>query len=239
MNNVRMGAALRWARLAYRANFLAFVTLSLVVTILQFGQQLAAGPLSETVTICLNQGGPTSAGAEMNIVALTECFNAEANSISMALLGALFFVIASFLATAGVIRGALYVTRGQRIGFAETFLGPFFGVFALTIFVIMIAFVAGLFLFILPALIVILLFQFAPFFALDRGYAPFAALRASANLVRTNWAVAILVLLVSAVAYLVSGLFWGIPTIIALPIAALVTAFAYRALQGESVEAPQ
>ena len=234
-----MGAALRWARLAYRANFLAFVTLSLVVTILQFGQQLAAGPLSETVTICLNQGGPTSAGAEMNIVALTECFNAEANSISMALLGALFFVIASFLATAGVIRGALYVTRGQRIGFAETFLGPFFGVFALTIFVIMIAFVAGLFLFILPALIVILLFQFAPFFALDRGYAPFAALRASANLVRTNWAVAILVLLVSAVAYLVSGLFWGIPTIIALPIAALVTAFAYRALQGESVEAPQ
>jgi uncharacterized membrane protein len=65
------------------------------------------------------------------------------------------------------------------------------------------------------------------------------ALRASANVVRTNWPVAILVLLVSTVAYLVSGLFWGIPTLVALPIAALVTAFVYRALQGESVEAPQ
>lgn len=225
--------------MAYKANFLAFVTLALVVTILQFGQQLAAGPLSETVTICLNQGVPASTGAELNVTALTECFNAEINSIFMALLGALFFVIASFLATAGVIRGALYVTRGQRIGFAETFLGPHFGAFALTIFIIMIAFVAGLLLFILPALVVILLFQFAPFFALDRGYAPFAALRASANLVRLNWAVAILVLLVSTAAYLVSGLFWGIPTLIALPIAALVTAFAYRALQDESVEAPQ
>lgn len=239
MTHVRLGDAFRWARGAYRVNFLAFVTLSLVVTILQFGQQMAAGPLTESLTLCLNQGVPADGGTELNVAALSDCFAAESNSITMALLGALFFVIASFLATVGVIRGALYVTRGQRIGFAETFLGPFFGAFALTVFVIMIAFVAGLFLFVLPALVVILLFQFAPFFALDRGYAPFAALRASANVVRTNWPVAILVLLVSTVAYLVSGLFWGIPTLIALPIAALVTAFVYRALQGESVEAPQ
>lgn len=239
MTSVRMGAALRWARGAYRLNFLAFVTLSLVVTILQFGQQFVAGPLNEAFSGCLDQGVPTVGSAELNVTALSDCFAAESSSISMAILGALLFLLASFLATAGVIRGALYVTRGQRIGFAETFLGPFFAAFALTVFVIMVAFVAGLFLFILPALLVVLLFQFAPFFALDRGYAPLPALRASANLVRTNWPLAILVFLVSTVAYLLSGLFWGIPTIVGLPIAALVTAYVYRALQGESVEAPR
>ncbi|MCF8539666.1 MAG: hypothetical protein K9G12_05245 [Candidatus Nanopelagicales bacterium] len=236
MTSIRLGAALSWARGAYRTNFLAFLTLSLVVTIIQFGQQVAAGPLSDSLTLCLNQGVPSDASAELNLNAVSTCFSAEGSTITMALLAALIFVVVSFLATAGVIRGALYVTRGQKIGFADTFLGPHFGAFAVTIFVIMIAFVAGLFLFIIPALIVILLFQFAPFFVLDRGYAPFTALRASAHLVRTHWSVGILVLVVSAAAYLLSGLFWGIPTVVALPIAALVSAYAYRLLQGESVE---
>jgi uncharacterized membrane protein len=80
------------------------------------------------------------------------------------------------------------------------------------------------------------LFQFAPFFALDRGLTPFQALKASSRLVRLNWPLAILVLLFSGAAYLISGLFWGIPTLLFLPLAALVTAFAYRALQGEMVD---
>lgn len=236
MSNVRIGAALSWASGAYRSNFLAFLTLSIVVTIIQFGQQVAAGPLSESLSLCLNQGVPSESAAELNITAVSECFSAEINSISISLFAALIFVVASFLATAGVIRGALYVTRGHKIGFADTFLGPHFGAFALTVFIIMIAFVAGLFLFLLPAIIVVLLFQFAPFFALDRGYPPFAALRASVNLVRQNWGIALLILVISAAAYLISGLFWGIPTVIALPIAALVTAYSYRILQGENVE---
>jgi len=236
MNNLGLGSALSWALASYRSNFLAFLTLSLVVTIIQFGQQFAAAPLADSLTVCLNQGVPTPGGTELDLTAVSECFATESGAIVGALLMSLIFVVAAFLATAGVIRGALQVTRGQRIGFADTFVGPYFINFALTIFIIMITFVAGLFLFIIPALVIVLLFQYAPFFALDRGFSPMEALRASVGLVRRNWAFSILVLLISAAAYLLSGLFWGVPTVVVLPIAALVTGYAYRLLQGESVD---
>ena len=233
MNSVRIGSALGWARVAYAKNVLSFVALSVVVMILQFGQQFAAGPFTETFSRCVEAGGTDDV---LNSTAIANCFEADMGSLLLVLLMAFVFVVASFLATAGVIRGALYVTLGRKIGFADTFTGPYFGAFALTALLIMVTFVAGLFLFIVPAILVILLFQFAPFFALDRGLAPFQSLKASAGLVRRNWPLAILLLLFSAAAYLISGLFWGIPTVLFLPLAALVTAYAYRSIQGEMVD---
>ena len=233
VNSVRIGSALGWARVAYAKNVLSFVALSVVVMILQFGQQFAAGPFTETFSRCVEAGGTDDV---LNSTAIANCFEADMGSLLLVLLMAFVFVVASFLATAGVIRGALYVTLGRKIGFADTFTGPYFGAFALTALLIMVTFVAGLFLFIVPAILVILLFQFAPFFALDRGLAPFQSLKASAGLVRRNWPLAILLLLFSAEAYLISGLFWGIPTVLFLPLAALVTAYAYRSIQGEMVD---
>ena len=233
VNSVRIGSALGWARVAYAKNVLSFVALSVVVMILQFGQQFAAGPFTETFSRCVEAGGTDDV---LNSTAIANCFEADMGSLLLVLLMAFVFVVASFLATAGVIRGALYVTLGRKIGFADTFTGPYFGAFALTALLIMVTFVAGLFLFIVPAILVILLFQFAPFFALDRGLAPFQSLKASAGLVRRNWPLAILLLLFSAAAYLISGLFWGIPTVLFLPLAALVTAYAYRSIQGEMVD---
>ncbi len=233
VNSVRIGSALGWARVAYAKNVLSFVALSVVVMILQFGQQFAAGPFTETFSRCVEAGGTDDV---LNSTAIANCFEADMGSLLLVLLMAFVFVVASFLATAGVIRGALYVTLGRKIGFADTFTGPYFGAFALTALLIMVTFVAGLFLFIVPAILVILLFQFAPFFALDRGLAPFQSLKASAGLVRRNWPLAILLLLFSAAAYLISGLFWGIPTVLFLPLAALVTAYAYRSMQGEMVD---
>jgi uncharacterized membrane protein len=233
VNSVRIGSALGWARVAYAKNVLSFVALSVVVMILQFGQQFAAGPFTETFSRCVEAGGTDDV---LNSTAIANCFEADMGSLLLVLLMAFVFVVASFLATAGVIRGALYVTLGRKIGFADTFTGPYFAAFALTALLIMVTFVAGLFLFIVPAILVILLFQFAPFFALDRGLAPFQSLKASAGLVRRNWPLAILLLLFSAAAYLISGLFWGIPTVLFLPLAALVTAYAYRSIQGEMVD---
>ena len=233
VNSVRIGSALGWARVAYAKNVLSFVALSVVVMILQFGQQFAAGPFTETFSRCVEAGGTDDV---LNSTAIANCFEADMGSLLLVLLMAFVFVVASFLATAGVIRGALYVTLGRKIGFADTFTGPYFGAFALTALLIMVTFVAGLFLFIVPAILVILLFQFAPFFALDRGLALFQSLKASAGLVRRNWPLAILLLLFSAAAYLISGLFWGIPTVLFLPLAALVTAYAYRSIQGEMVD---
>jgi uncharacterized membrane protein len=167
---------------------------------------------------------------------MAACFESEMGSLLFVLLSAVVFVVASFLATAGVIRGALYVTQGRKIGFADTFTGPYFGAFTLTVLLIMVTFVAGLFLFVVPAIFAILLFQFAPFFALDRGLSPLQALKSSSRLVRMNWPLAIVVLLFSGAACLISGLFWGIPTLLFLPLAALVTAYVYRTLQGQMVD---
>jgi len=233
MNRPRFGAAVGWARVAFTKNTLAFIALSVVVMILQFGQQFVANPFTETFSNCIEVGG---AGATMDSVAMTTCFESEMGSLLLVILLAVLFVVASFLATAGVIRGSLYVTQGRKIGFADTFTGPYFGTFSLTVLLIMITFLAGLFLFVVPAIIAMLLFQFAPFFALDRGLSPFQSLKSSIRLVRLNWPLAILVLLFSGAAYLISGLFWGIPTLLFLPLAALVTGYVYRTLQGEMVD---
>ena len=232
-NGVRFGAAVGWARVAFSKNILAFIALAVVVMILQFGQQFAANPFTESFSRCIEVGG---AGATLDSAAMQTCFESEMGSLLLVILLAVVFVVASFLATAGVIRGALYVTLRRKIGFADTFTGPHFGAFALTVLLIMVTFVAGLFLFIVPAIFAVLLFQFAPFFALDRGLSPFQALKSSSRLVRLNWPLAILVLLFSGAAYVISGLFWGIPTLLFLPLAALVTGYAYRTLQGEMVD---
>ncbi len=233
LNGVRFGAAVGWARVAFTKNLLAFIALAVIVMILQFGQQFAANPFTESFTRCIEVGG---AGATLDSAAMATCFESEMGSLLLIILLAIVFVVASFLATAGVIRGALYVTLGRKIGFADTFTGPHFGAFVLTVLLIMVTFIAGLFLFIVPAIFAVLLFQFAPFFALDRGVTPFQALKASSHLVRRNWPLAILILLFSGASYLISGLFWGIPTLLFLPLAALVTGYAYRTLQGEMVD---
>ena len=232
-NEVRLSVALGWARVTITKNFLSFIALSVVVMILQFGQQFAATPFTETFSVCIEAGG---VGATIDSAAVASCFQSEMGSLLLVMVMAFCFVIASFLATAGVIRGALYVTLGRKIGFADTFTGPHFGAFALTALLIMVTFVAGLFLFVLPAILAILLFQYAPFFALDRGLSPIQALTSSVRLVRLNWPIAILVLLFSGASYLISGLFWGIPTLLFLPLAALVTAYVYRSLQGEMID---
>ena len=232
-NEVRLSVALGWARVTITKNFLSFIALSVVVMILQFGQQFAATPFTQTFSVCIEAGG---VGATIDSAAVASCFQSEMGSLLLVMVMAFCFVIASFLATAGVIRGALYVTLGRKIGFADTFTGPHFGAFALTALLIMVTFVAGLFLFVLPAILAILLFQYAPFFALDRGLSPIQALTSSVRLVRLNWPIAILVLLFSGASYLISGLFWGIPTLLFLPLAALVTAYVYRSLQGEMID---
>ena len=232
-NEVRLSVALGWARVTITKNFLSFIALSVVVMILQFGQQFAATPFTQTFSVCIEAGG---VGATIDSAAVASCFQSEMGSLLLVMVMAFCFVIASFLATAGVIRGALYVTLGRKIGFADTFTVPHFGAFALTTLLIMVTFVAGLFLFVLPAILAILLFQYAPFFALDRGLSPIQALTSSVRLVRLNWPIAILVLLFSGSSYLISGLFWGIPTLLFLPLAALVTAYVYRSLQGEMID---
>lgn len=235
MKPFRVGSALTWAKTHYRENILAFITLSAVVTILQFGQQVATEPVSESFDRCFNAGSLTLEAGVIDAQSLESCVSGELPTLLMSFLLVLLFVIAAFLATAGVIRGSLQVSRGMKIGFADTFLGAYFVQFTLTVFIILIVVTAGFFLLIVPAIIAVLFFQFAPFFALDRGYAPFLAVKSSVVLVRRNISLSIVVLLISAAAYLISGLFWGIPTLLVLPIAALVTTYAYRRLCGESV----
>lgn len=230
---VRIGSALIWARTAFARNVFSFVALSVVVMILQFGQQYAATPFAETFNRCIDAGG---SGESIDSTAIASCFESEMGSLLLVILMAIVFVVASFLATAGVVRGALYVTLGRKIGFADTFTGPHFAAFSLTVLLIIAIFIAGLFLFVIPAIFAVLLFQFAPFFALDRGLAPLTALKASVGLVRQSWPLAILVLLFSGAAYLISVLFWGIPTLLFLPMAALVTSYVFRSLQGELVD---
>ena len=54
MKPFRISTSINWARESYQRNILAFIALAAIVTILQFGQQLATDPISESFNLCLN-----------------------------------------------------------------------------------------------------------------------------------------------------------------------------------------
>ena len=87
----------------------------------------------------------------------------------------------------------------------------------------------------LPGLVVLVFFQFGPYFILDRGMGVREAARASASLAARNLGPVALVAILVALLELIGGLFFGLPMLITLPFAALFTAHVYRQLIGEPV----
>lgn len=145
------------------------------------------------------------------------------------------FGIAAWLASIGVYRAALRRTQGVTPSFAQLTTGENLGPYVVVAIVLGIAVSIGLLLCLLPGLIAIFLFMFAPFLALDEGMGVGEAFRTSYRMVMENIGTVLVAALINIVATLLGGILWGLFGLVMLPFSALFTAYVYRSLRGQPV----
>ncbi len=147
------------------------------------------------------------------------------------LLGALV----SLLIQAAVVRGALEITKGERIDL-NTFLSTEnLGQIVLAAILLAIGTAIGLILCIIPGLILIFYSQFTYQFIIDKGLPAFDAIKASFDLVNRNLGSVVGLFFASILAFIIGALLCGIGLLVAIPVTIIATAYAYRLMTGQTV----
>ena len=223
---VQVRAAAAWAISTFRRNLLAFVALAAIVTAVQFLQQMSVRPLTNVVNECADPQTPGQQAA---------CTNALATQVFTSGTLTLIFAVLTIVVTVGVVRAAIRATLGQEPGFDALLDGHNLGKYLLFQLVYALLAGFGFLLFVLPGLLVIFFFQLGPYYVLDRGMRVGQALGASAKAIRRNLPAAFIMTLLNALVLLLGSVFFGLLTLLTLPIASLFTAHLYRQFNDESV----
>jgi uncharacterized membrane protein len=222
----QVGAALTWAAGTLRRDLLAFLVLAAIPAVLTAAQGIGTTSIQNVLVDCVNPQTPGQRNA---------CEAALSLSALAPVLLSVVLTFAAAVAQVGVMRGALGRTRGQAPSFADMLESRRFGTYAGYVVIFRVAFFIGLALCVLPGLVILALFQFGPYFILDRGMGLRDAARASVSLAARNLGPVLVVTILVALLELVGGLFFGLPMLLTLPFAVLVTAHLYRQLIGEPV----
>ncbi|MEY2990256.1 MAG: hypothetical protein ACO3YU_06385 [Candidatus Nanopelagicales bacterium] len=215
-----------WAFSTFRRNLLAFIALAAIVTAVQFLQQLSVQPLTNVVNECSD---PQTPGQE------AACANALATQVLTSGTLTLVFSVLILVVTVGVIRASIRATLGQEPGFDALLDGHNLGRFLLYQLAYALLTGLGFLLFVLPGLLVIFFFQLGPYYILDRGMRVGQAFAASAQVIRRNLPAAFMMTALNAFVLVLGSVFFGLLTLLTLPIASLFTAYLYRQFNDETV----
>ncbi|MDP9494692.1 MAG: hypothetical protein M3P87_05565 [Actinomycetota bacterium] len=153
--------------------------------------------------------------------------------------GYLFFsllgALVSLLVQAAVVRGALEITKGERIDM-NTFLSmDNLGQIVLASIMLAIGTAIGFVLCVIPGLILVFFSQFTYQFIIDKGLPAFDAIKASFDLVNKNLGAVVGLFFASILAFIVGAILCGIGLIVAIPVTIIASAYAYRRLSGQPV----
>jgi uncharacterized membrane protein len=223
---IDVGAAISWAFDRFKANAAAFVGLAAVVTVVYVLQGIGTNPLRNILVDCSNPETP----GQLN--ACTAAVGAYA--IAAIVIGLVFAVIA-FIAQIGVQRAAIRSTQGVPPSFSQMLTTQHLLKYFLFMLVFGLLGFIGLFLCILPGLIVFFLLQLGPYYVLDKGYGVGEAIKASYAAVSKNIGPALIMTVVNVLVQILGGFFYGLLTLITLPFACLFTAHMYRQFNNEPV----
>ena len=221
-----VSAAISWAFDTFKKNPLPFIALAAVVTVIQLVQEVASRPLADIVADCSDpqtQGQINACTAAIGVAA----FAGFAVTIA--------FLALSFLATIGVYRAALDVSKGISPEFTVIFKTENLGRYIVFSLAYIGLIFVGLILCVIPGIIVAFLLQLGPFFVLDRGYRPVEAMKASYAVISKNVGPAIVLVLFSGIVTLLGSAFYGLLTLVTLPFAVLFIVNMYRQFNGEEV----
>jgi uncharacterized membrane protein len=223
---VQVGDAFSWALAKFQQHIGIWIGLAAVVFALRIIQEIINRVLVNTVDEeCLRGEN------------ITACSTGLFANIGLQLVFAVIFGVLVWLASIGVYRAAIKRSQGAAPEFGMLTSGENLGAYIIVAIVYGIATFVGLILCFLPGLIVIFLFQFAPFYALDKGQGVGEAFGNSYRAVTQNFVPVLLAALVNIVAAILGGLLFGIFTLVTLPFAALFTVHIYRQLNREAIAA--
>jgi uncharacterized membrane protein len=231
---VDVGTAFSWAIAKFQQHAAVFVGLAAVVFVLRAVQQVITNVLINNANnSCVNTSITQDANGNVNIS--NGCTTGLFANLGITLVLSIVFAILIALATIGVYRAAIRRTQGVTPSFDQLTTGENLGAYIAVAIVYFLASFVGILLCILPGLVVIFLFQFSPFYALDKGQSVGQAFGNSYRAVTANFVPVLLAALVNIVASILSGFIFGLLTLVLLPFASLFTAHVYRQLNHEPI----
>ncbi|MBF6275099.1 MULTISPECIES: hypothetical protein [Nocardia] len=154
------------------------------------------------------------------------------NSLMPVMLIGLLAAVVVWLLQAAMIRGALYETDGTPPDFASFFGFVNAGNVLITALLVFVAACVGAVLCILPALIVGYLCMFSLHYVIDQDLDPFSAIKASVQLVVSNFVPTLLLALTVAALTIVATALCGIGLLVVGPLTVIAVTYSYRMLTG-------
>lgn len=210
-----LGDALTYGWEKFRANVGPIITAVVVYVV---GSVVVFGLLYATIFAAARGGNAGLAGAlfvgAIMVVAIT---------------------LLAFLVQAGLIRGALAITRGERPTTAHFFttdkLGPVVGASLL----VALATGIGSLLCYIPGIIVAYLTQYTLYFLIDRNMGAVDAIRASVQFTIAHPGTLIVFAIVGYLILVVASVACLLPLLVAFPVVLIAQAYLYKRLQDEPV----
>ncbi len=169
------------------------------------------------------------------IAALSGGDSGLAGALFLAALTAVVAVLLSYLVQAGLIRGALAITRGETPGTQHFFTAENIGPVVVAALLIAVATGIGTLLCYIPGLVVGYLAQYTLFFVIDKNMGAVDAIRASVKFTIEHAGTLIVFAIVAGVLITVATFLCFLPLLVAFPVVLIAQAYLYKRLQGELV----
>ena len=229
VGQIKLRPAMAWAVVNLRARLGTWITLSSIVFAIGVVQVLGSGPLVRVFD---------KAVANCSTITSQSCANALGPSggtvVAVTIALSVIFMLLGAIAKYGVVRAAIGLTKGRIPKASDMLPEQHFGAYVGFSIVFAIMTTIGIGLCIIPGLLVLFFLQLGPFYILDRGYSVGDGIKASILAARHNIMPMLGVSLVNLAVIFISGIAFGILTLIALPFAVMFTAHVYRQICGES-----
>lgn len=152
-------------------------------------------------------------------------------------LGALVYWTVFGFIQAAVARAALAITEGRRIEMNSILSTEQLGPIIVTALLVSVFTAIGYLFCFVGAIVVSFFLSFTFYFLIDQKLAPFEAIKASFNFVKSNLSNVLILFLVSIVVYFIGALICGVGLIVAIPLVVIATAFTYKKLNNQPVAA--
>lgn len=201
---------------------LVFFLIGAVLYGLQFVLQTLTAPESTTVVTSENSFEVTQT-------------TTSPLGVLVSLVFAVILFVWQYLVQAAVARGGLAVTEGRPIVLGELLSFSKLGRIILGGIILGFLVLIGLFLCIIPGLIVAFLGSYFVYFILDQDQGAWESIKSSFAFVKDNVGNLLLVFLLSLVIVFVGALLCGVGLLVAYPVVYIAYAYAYKVLRGQPV----
>jgi uncharacterized membrane protein len=224
-----VGNAFSYAFEKFKANWGPLVVITLVLIVASFAVQflssLIFGAFTPDATVDPVTGQIEGSGGFFGIAMI------------LSLLGSALSYVVSLVVQAGIIKGALALTRNEPLSVGTAFNGINWGQVIVASLITGALIFIGLILCIIPGIVVIFFTWFTLYFVIDRNMPAIEAIKASVSMVRANIGNLILLFLASIAAYIVGACLCGVGLLVAIPVVILAQVYTFRTLNGDPVQA--